>query len=77
MPFCCFEEFLVKFTDNFTFYSEKVTILRNGYWKTQKVGFSYHVWKGEIPVENMNFSKQLFLIKPVKGDKILPKVTQS
>ena len=36
-----------KFIENFSFLS-KSDYLRNEHWKTQKVCFSYHFWKGQI-----------------------------
>ena len=68
MPFCCFERFWEKFMDNFLF-KHKIDYLRNEHRNTQKVCFSYHVLKWEIPEENLDMFKQLFLIKPLKGDK--------
>ena len=53
MPLCCFE----------------ADYHRNEHRNTQKVCFSYHVWKEANPEENLDLFKQLFLIKPVKGDK--------
>ena len=50
-------------------FRHKSDYLRNEHWNTRKVCFSYHVWKGEIPEENLDLFKQLFLIKPVKADK--------
>ena len=44
----------------------KVTKLRNEHWNSQKVCFSYHVWIGAKPVENLEIFKQFFLIKSVK-----------
>ena len=48
---------------------KKSDYLRNEHWYTQKICFSYHVWKNANPEENLGLFKQLFLIKPVKGDK--------
>ena len=53
---------------NFLF-RHKSDYLRNKHWKTQKVCFSYHVWKGANPEENLDLFKQMFLIKSVKVDK--------
>ena len=54
-------------------FSQKSDYLRKEHWNTQKVCFSEHVWKGANSEENMDLFKQLFLIKPVKGDKYLQK----
>ena len=37
--------------------------------KYSQICFSHHVWKGANPEENLDLFNQLFLIKPVKGDK--------
>ena len=68
MPFCCFEAFLEKFIENFSF-RHKINYLRNEHWNTQKVCFSYHVGKLANPEVNLDLFKQLFLIKPVRKDK--------
>ena len=34
-----------------------------------RIFFFYRVWKGANPEENLDLFKQMFLIKPVKGDK--------
>ena len=67
--FCCFEVFSGRFIENFSFKSKK--------WPSQKralkyteICFSNHVWKVANPEENLDLFKQLFLIKPVKGDNI-------
>ena len=46
MPFCCFKAFLVKFIEKFSFRHK--SDYPNEHWNTQKVSFSYHVWKGKI-----------------------------
>ena len=50
-------------------FSQKSDYFRNAHWNNLKVCFSYHVWKGPNPEENLDLFKPLFLIKPVKGDK--------
>ena len=52
------------------FLVQKIDYLRNEHWNTQKVCFSYQVWKGANPEANLDLFKQLFLIKPVKGTNI-------
>ena len=37
--------------------------------KYLEIFFSYHVWQGANPLENLDLFKQMFLIKPVKGVK--------
>ena len=69
----CFSVVLKHFRGNSqrTFlFSQKSDYLRNEHWNTQKVCFSYHVWKVANPVENLDLFKQLFFIKPVKRDKL-------
>ena len=68
MPLCCFEAFWGNSLRTFLFIY-KIDYYRNEHWYTQKVCFSYHVWKGANPKENLGLFKQMFLIKPVKGDK--------
>ena len=53
MLFCCLEQFLGKFTENF-FFSQKSDYLRKEHWNTQKFFFSQQVWKGENPEENLD-----------------------
>ena len=50
-------------------FRHKSYYVTNGHWNTQKVCFSYQILKGANPEENLDLFKQLFLIKPVKGDK--------
>ena len=73
MPFCCFGAFWGKFIENISFYS-KSDYPRNEHWNTQKVCFSYHVWKGQILRNIWICLNNCFLIKPVKGDKYYHKV---
>ncbi len=72
MLFSCFEAFSGKFTENFSFYSKK--------WLSQKGALIYSEYfffltcsKRGKSWENLDLFKQLFLIKPVKGDKYLKK----
>ena len=67
--FLFFEAIWGIITENFSF-SQKSDYLWKENWKTQAVCFSYHVWKGENPEENLDLFKQLLLIKPVKGENI-------
>ena len=50
-------------------FSQKSEYLRKEHWNTQIFCFSYHVWKGKIPEENLDLFKQLILIKTLKSDK--------
>ena len=70
MPSGCFEEYLGKFTENISFQSKK--------WLSQKGALKYSerlvfipCLKGVSSNENMDWFKQLFFIKLVKGDKYL------
>ena len=47
MPFCCFEAFWGKFIEIF-FFRHKIDYIRYEHWNTQKVCFSYHIWKWQI-----------------------------
>ena len=66
--FVCFEAFLGKFTEKFSFYSQN-EYLRKKHRNIKKVRFSQHVWKGANPGEKLDLFKQLFLFKPIKGYK--------
>ena len=55
------------------FLVQKSDYLREEHWNIQNFVFPYHVWKGANPEENLDLFKQLFFIKPVKGD-ILTKI---
>ena len=68
MHLCCFEAFLGKLTENFSFYS-KSDYLRKNLKNTQKDDFPQQVCKWANPVENLDLFKQKNLIKPVNGDK--------
>ena len=67
MSFSCFEAFLGKFTEDLSFYLKK--------WLSQKPTLKFPEFfflpclKEANPEENLDLFKQLFLIKPVKGDK--------
>ena len=68
----CFSVVLKHFRGN----SQRTSLFRpkSGYLRkedrnTHKVCFSWHVWKWENPDENLDVFKELFLIKPLKGDK--------
>ena len=67
MPFCGSDAFWGNSEWNFLF-RHKSDDLRNEHGNTQKVNFSYHVWKGANPEENLDLFKQI-LNKSVKGDK--------
>ena len=67
MLFSCFEAFLGKFTENF-YFSQKIDYLRKEHRYTQKFVFLINFEKDNSE-ENLDLFKQLFLIKPVKGDK--------
>ena len=68
MLFCSFEAFSGKFTENFSFYSKKVTISERGTETLRKFVFLNKFEKGQIPnpEENLDLFKQMFLIKSVK-----------
>ena len=59
------------------FLVKKSDYLRNEHWNTQKVCFSYHIWKWANPEENLDLFKQFFFIKPEKGDKYWKKLFSS
>ena len=68
MPFCCFEVFFGEIHRELFILVIKEPISKTSteiLWNF----FSYHAWKGENPEENLDLFKQLFFIKPVKGDK--------
>ena len=73
MLFCCFEAFLGKFTENFSFRA-KTAFLRKDHRNTQKVCFSWQVWKGENPEVNLDLFKQMFLNNSVDGGKYKQKL---
>ena len=50
-------------------FRQRVTISEKSTEIITKFFFSLHVWKGENSDENLDLFKQLFLIKPVKGEK--------
>ena len=67
MTFCCFEAFLGKFIENFSFYS-KLAISETSTEILRKFVF-LTMFEGVNHEGNVDLFKQLFLIKPVKGDK--------
>ena len=68
MSFCCFEEFLGKFIENFSFLSES-GYLRNRNEILRNL-FFLPCFKWKNPEENLDLFKQLFLIKSLKWDNI-------
>ena len=72
MLFCCFEVFMWKFTENFSFLSKKWLSLKRATEILRKFVF-LTMFEGGNPEANLDLFKQLFLIKPVKGDKYYKK----
>ena len=68
MLFCCFQAFWGAIHRELLFLV-KIGYLRKVHWNTHKVCLFFNVWKGENTEENLDLFKQMFLIKPVKGDK--------
>ena len=69
MLFCCFEAFWGKFTKN-SLLVKKVTISERSTEILRKFVFLNKFEKDQIKEENLDLFKQLFLIKPVKGENI-------
>ena len=68
MPFCSFEAFGGKFIKKKFFLDIKVTISERSTEILRNV-FFLPCLKGAHREENLDLFKQVFLIKPVKGDK--------
>ena len=64
MPFCCFEAFLREIHCELLFLVKKVTISETCTEKHRN--FFLPCLKGEIPEDNLDLFKQLFLITQVK-----------
>ena len=69
MLFCCFAAFLGKFTENFSFWSKK-WLSQKGVLKNSESLFFWTFLKRGKSWVNLDLFKQLFLIKPVKGNNI-------
>ena len=59
-----------EYSQRTSLFSQKSDYLWKENWNTQAVCFSYDVWKGENPEENLDLFKQLLFIKPLKGENI-------
>ena len=68
MLLCCFEVIWGKFYENLLF-SQKKRLSQKGEQKYSESLFFFTSLKGSNPEENLDFFKQLILIKPVKLDK--------
>ena len=73
MSFCCFEAFLGEIHRELFFLDIKVTISETMNWNIQKASFLSPCLKGANTEENLDLFKELFMIKPVKGDQLLTK----
>ena len=69
MPFCCFETFLGEIHRELIFLDIKVAISETSTEILREFVFLTMFEKGQNPEENLDLFKQLFLIKPVKGNK--------
>ena len=72
MLLCCFETFLGKFTEKFSFYSKNY-YLRKNLRNTQKHYFSQQFWKGEKPEENLDLVKTTVFGQRSKLGQLLTK----